>query len=78
MTGSRREGSDLTKHGIVVTERVPLIIPPNPHNRFYLETKATKSGHLIDLAGKERLLEQSDRPIVQGMTAEQVAAIENQ
>ena len=78
MTNNPRKIADLTQHGIVVTERVPLIIPPNPHNQFYLETKATKSGHLIDWAGKERLLEQSDRPIVEGMTAEQISVIEDQ
>jgi GTP cyclohydrolase II len=78
MTNNPRKIADLTQHGIVVTERIPHVIPPNPHNRFYLETKATKSGHLIDLHGKERLLEQSDRPIVQGMTAEQIAAIQDQ
>jgi GTP cyclohydrolase II len=44
---------------------------PNEYNRFYLETKAAKSGHLIDLFGKERLLEQSDPPIVEGMSEAQ-------
>jgi hypothetical protein len=78
MTNNPRKIADLTQHGIVVTERIAHVIPPNPFNRFYLETKATKSGHLIDLQGKERLLEQSDRPIVEGMTAEQIVAIENQ
>lgn len=75
MTNNLNKIASLTQHGIVVTERIPHIIPPNPHNRFYLETKATKSGHLIDLQGKERLLEQSDRPIVEGMTDDQVAAL---
>lgn len=77
MTNNPRKIAELTKHGIVVTERIPLVIPPNAHNRFYLETKATKSGHLIDPHGKEHLLEQSDRPIVGGMTAEQIAALED-
>ena len=75
MTNNPRKIADLTRHGIVVTERIPHVIPPNPHNRFYLETKATRSGHLIDLFGKERLQEQSDRPIVEGMTPEQIAAL---
>jgi hypothetical protein len=52
------------------------VIPPNPYNEFYLKTKALKSGHLIDVFGKERLPEQSDRPIVEGMTAEQIAEVE--
>jgi GTP cyclohydrolase II len=47
----------------------------NEHNRFYLETKAAKSGHMIDFRGKEHLAEQSDRPIVQGMTEDQIRAL---
>ena len=75
MTNNPRKIKDLTQHGIVVTERIPLIIPPNSHNEFYLRTKVEKSGHLIDLSGKERLQEQDDRPFVEGMTEEQVAAL---
>ena len=74
MTNNPRKIADLTKHGIEVTERIPLVIPPNPHNAFYLQTKAEKSGHLIDAEGRERLLEQDDRPIVEGMQPEQIAA----
>ncbi len=75
MTNNPRKIADLTRHDVVVAERIPLIIPPNPYNQFYLETKATKSGHLIGPHGEERLLEQSDRPILEGMTAEHVAAV---
>ncbi len=35
----------LEGYGISIVEVIPLIIPPNPHNQFYLETKATKMGH---------------------------------
>lgn len=77
MTNNPRKIANLTQHGIVVTERIPHVIPPNAHNRFYLETKAAKSGHLIDFNEKEHLLEQDDRPIVEGMTAEQVAALQD-
>jgi GTP cyclohydrolase II len=48
---------------------------PNEHNRFYLETKAAKSGHWIDFSGKPHLEEQTDRPIVQGMTERQIQAL---
>ncbi len=78
MTNNPRKIADLTAHGIMITNRIPLVIPPNPHNQFYLQTKALKSGHLLDSNGKERLLEQIDRPIVEGMTTEQVAAIEDE
>jgi GTP cyclohydrolase II len=33
--------------GIGVSERVALKVGENPHNRAYLDTKATKSGHLL-------------------------------
>lgn len=35
----------LEGYGIKIVETVPLIIESNPHNRFYLETKANKMGH---------------------------------
>ena len=76
MTNNPRKVADLTEHGVAVSERIPLIIPPNPYNEFYLETKASKSGHLIDPRGKERLLEQDDRPILEGMEPEQIAALQ--
>jgi GTP cyclohydrolase II len=57
----------LTQHGVEVSGRVPHVIPPNEFNRFYLETKARRSGHMIDLA-EERLSEQSDPVLVEGMS----------
>jgi 3,4-dihydroxy 2-butanone 4-phosphate synthase/GTP cyclohydrolase II len=35
----------LEGYGIEIVETIPLIIESNPHNRFYLETKANKMGH---------------------------------
>ncbi|HHU35165.1 MAG TPA: bifunctional 3,4-dihydroxy-2-butanone-4-phosphate synthase/GTP cyclohydrolase II [Bacteroidetes bacterium] len=32
-------------YGIKIVETVPLVIPPNPYNKFYLETKAHKMGY---------------------------------
>jgi len=77
MTNNPRKIADLTQYGIKVNGRIPLVIPPNQHNRFYLETKAIKSGHLIDLDGKEHLVEQDDRPILAGMSDEVASAIQN-
>jgi GTP cyclohydrolase II len=57
----------LTQHGVEVSGRIPHVIPPNEFNRFYLETKARRSGHMIDLA-EERLSEQSDPVLVEGMS----------
>jgi 3,4-dihydroxy 2-butanone 4-phosphate synthase / GTP cyclohydrolase II len=35
----------LEGYGIQIVETIPLIIASNPHNKFYLETKANKMGH---------------------------------
>jgi 3,4-dihydroxy 2-butanone 4-phosphate synthase / GTP cyclohydrolase II len=35
----------LEGYGIQIVETIPLIIEANPHNQFYLETKANKMGH---------------------------------
>jgi GTP cyclohydrolase II len=56
----------LTLHRVEVVDRIPHVIPPNEFNRFYLETKAQRSGHLMELAGAPRLVEQSDPPLVEG------------
>jgi GTP cyclohydrolase II len=67
MTNNPEKIGQLTQHGVKVTDRIPHVIPPNPHNRFYLETKAERSGHWIDFTGKVHLPEQSDPVIVEGM-----------
>jgi GTP cyclohydrolase II len=75
MTNNPKKINQLVQYGIKVNGRIPHIIEPNEYNRFYLETKAAKSGHLIDFFGKERLPEQDDRPIVEGMSEEQIGAL---
>jgi len=75
MTNNPRKIHQLQQYGIQVTDRIPHIMEPNAHNRFYLETKAAKSGHLIDFHGKPHLPEQSDRPIVAGMSEAQIGAL---
>ncbi|MDT8401077.1 MAG: bifunctional 3,4-dihydroxy-2-butanone-4-phosphate synthase/GTP cyclohydrolase II [Bacteroidales bacterium] len=37
----------LEGYGIEIVETIPLEITPNPHNEFYLQTKADKMGHYI-------------------------------
>ena len=53
--------------GALVAGRIPLVIPPNDYNRFYLMTKASRSGHYIDFDGKEHLTEQGEPVLVDGM-----------
>ena len=33
--------------GIAVVERLPLVLPPNPHNADYLATKRDRTGHIL-------------------------------
>ena len=73
ITNNPRKIDGLRAQGINVTGRIPLVIPPNPYNAFYLETKAAKSGHMLDERGHRHLLEQVDRPVIAGMSDEQVA-----
>ncbi len=66
MTNNPRKIQELEKLGVQVSGRIPHVIPANEWNRFYLETKATRSGHLIEFDGKPHLLEQNDPVIVEG------------
>jgi GTP cyclohydrolase II len=75
ITNNPRKIEDLTRNGVKVTGRIPHVMPANDHNRFYLQTKALKSGHLIDLKGKEHLPEQADAPVIEGMTDDVIAAV---
>ncbi len=70
MTNNPRKIAQLTQYGLKVAQRIPHIIPPTDYNRFYLETKATRSGHWIDFSGKPHIPEQSDPVLVKGMSDE--------
>ena len=50
ITNNPKKIKGLEKHKIVVNQRIPLQIEPNSINKFYLQTKAKKSGHLLNLA----------------------------
>src|SRR5882672_6645117 len=66
MTNNPRKIQELEKLGIKVAGRIPHVIPATEWNRFYLETKATRSGHQIEFEGKPHLAEQDDPVIVEG------------
>ena len=54
MTNNPRKLDGLRGLGIDVVGRIPLVMEPNRYNRAYLETKARKSGHLMNLPGHEQ------------------------
>ncbi|MGI3166491.1 GTP cyclohydrolase II [Pseudooceanicola sp. 200-1SW] len=47
LTNNPRKIAMMQKNGVEVTERVALKVGENAHNRAYLATKASKSGHLL-------------------------------
>lgn len=49
MTNNPEKIEALTQHGIIVTERVPIIVNKNPYNIGYLGIKAQKMRHMIPL-----------------------------
>jgi GTP cyclohydrolase II len=60
----------LRQLGIHVTGRTPHVMPVNEYNRFYIETKAARSGHWIDFHGRPHLPEQAEPVLIAGMEGE--------
>ena len=60
LTNNPKKVAELEKYGVVVSGRLPHVIPPNEFNRFYLETKRDRSGHYLDAIGKPHLPEQGE------------------
>ena len=75
ITNNPKKIQQLIDYGINVTDRIPHVMEPNDHNLFYLQTKAAKSGHLMDFGGKVHFKEQDDRAIISGMSEEQMKVI---
>lgn len=49
MTNNPGKISGLEEYGIEITERVPILIPPNEYNSKYLSTKEQRMGHILGL-----------------------------
>src|SRR5215471_9800501 len=65
MTNNPKKINQLQALGIKVSGRIPHVIPATEFNRHYLETKAVRSGHLIEFEGKPHMPEQDDPVIVE-------------
>ncbi|MES0278585.1 MAG: bifunctional 3,4-dihydroxy-2-butanone-4-phosphate synthase/GTP cyclohydrolase II [Dehalococcoidales bacterium] len=49
LTNNPRKVVGVEGYGLSVVDTVPIIVPPNRHNRRYLETKKKKLGHLLEV-----------------------------
>jgi 3,4-dihydroxy 2-butanone 4-phosphate synthase/GTP cyclohydrolase II len=47
ISNSPRKYYGIESFGLDIIERIPLVIPPNEHNRVYLRTKSDKLGHIM-------------------------------
>jgi GTP cyclohydrolase II len=53
MTNNPDKVNQLSQYGVSVIERIPHVPPPTRHNLHYLQTKAARSGHIIDFEATE-------------------------
>jgi 3,4-dihydroxy 2-butanone 4-phosphate synthase / GTP cyclohydrolase II len=53
LTNNPVKRAGLEGYGLTVVENLPIIIEPNEHNKFYLETKRKKMGHFLELVPDE-------------------------
>lgn len=60
MSNNPAKVADLQSHGVKIVDRIPIVVPPNPYNRRYLETKRVKAGHLLAPPGPRPAFEQID------------------
>lgn len=74
LTNNPRKLASLEQHKIQVVGRIPLMMAPNPYNEFYLRTKASKSGHMIEF--NEHLQEPMLIPLPEGLRTSQMAGID--
>jgi GTP cyclohydrolase II len=55
MTNNPSKMVDLESHGVRIVGRIPVVVPPNPFDRAYMETKRRKLGHLLDFEQEDDL-----------------------
>ncbi|MFM8515548.1 MAG: bifunctional 3,4-dihydroxy-2-butanone-4-phosphate synthase/GTP cyclohydrolase II [Actinomycetota bacterium] len=53
LTNNPAKRAGLEGYGLTISERVPLVIDSNDHNREYLQTKVTRMGHELGTPGRE-------------------------
>jgi len=49
MTNNPRKRAGLEGYGLEIIENVPIVIPSNHHNEFYIQTKVARMGHMFHL-----------------------------
>jgi 3,4-dihydroxy 2-butanone 4-phosphate synthase/GTP cyclohydrolase II len=47
ITNNPQKMTEIQDAGVMITGRIPLIVPPTSYNQFYLQTKKAKLGHWL-------------------------------
>jgi len=47
LTNNPKKIVGIDGYGLIIDERVPLVIPPGRYNQFYMDTKRDKMGHIL-------------------------------
>jgi GTP cyclohydrolase II len=66
MTNNPDKVAQLRSYGLEVTDRLAHAIPPTVHNRGYLETKARRSGHILNVTAPPSVLPTEPEPPLAG------------
>ncbi len=53
LTNNPKKMIGLEGYGLSIVEQIPIEVPPNEHNKCYLECKKLKMGHLLHLADQK-------------------------
>ena len=48
LTNNPKKVVGLEAYGLELIDRVPVLVPPNPENQHYLDTKRSKMGHMLE------------------------------
>lgn len=67
ITNNPRKIAGLGGYGLVVVDRVPLVMDPGDHNAAYLQAKQQKMGHLLGMGSSALSIPQN--PTAHGLTA---------
>jgi 3,4-dihydroxy 2-butanone 4-phosphate synthase/GTP cyclohydrolase II len=60
ITNNPVKRAGLEGYGVKIIENIPLIIPPNEYNKFYLDTKREKMGHFLNIARYDNIRDEEN------------------